>query len=73
MTLGRSIAIARQQRGLTQHELATLACVHVQTIRFYEQGRRVGCGSIMRILSDILGVDLWPVYRAEQVKLRRKR
>lgn len=72
-SLGQSIQQARKQRGLRQCDLATLACVSLKHICFLEQGRRVGSPTVIRIIGDVLGVDLTALHEAEQQRLQRVR
>jgi transcriptional regulator with XRE-family HTH domain len=50
MTLAQSIRHARQQAGLTQHELAEMACVSRSYIALIETGRRRAILEVLRVL-----------------------
>lgn len=52
------IRVARRAAGLTQIELADLACISLQHIRFIEQQRRNPSESVLAMLERVLGVDL---------------
>lgn len=58
MTLSTRIRAARIAAGLRQCDLADLACVSLQHIRFIEQGRRRPSETVIVILERVLGVQL---------------
>lgn len=73
MDLSDRIRTARRAAGLRQSDLADLACVSLQHIAFLEQGRRVGSPTVIRILSDVLGVDLRECHEAAAVAQLQRR
>lgn len=58
MSLGALIAHARRSAGLRQCDLAELACVSLQHIRFVEQGRRRPSEAVLTMIERVLGVTL---------------
>jgi transcriptional regulator with XRE-family HTH domain len=58
MTLARTIAIARHQAGLTQQELAEMAGLSLQHLRFIEQQRRRPSCAVAVRLQTVLGIRL---------------
>lgn len=58
MSLGHAIAQARKAAGLRQVDLADLACVSLQHLRFVEQGRRRPSEAVLTMLERVLGVEL---------------
>lgn len=73
MTLPDAIRTARLSAGLTQRELASIACISKQHIAFIEQGRRVGSPVVLRHIGDALGVNLRRTYYRERRRLQRRR
>ena len=59
-TFGEKLIAARKTKGMTQDELAKAASVTRQTISSWERGRTIPDIETIRLLSDILGVDLIP-------------
>lgn len=57
-TLGHRLAIRRQERGLTQHELAFLAGSARNQVSAYETGRIMPSPYTLFKFSKVLGVSL---------------
>lgn len=56
--LGNQIRALRRKRNLTQRDLAEAAGVHVNTLRYFEQGRRSPSIETTSLLLDVLGCEL---------------
>ena len=57
--LGKKIADARRQMGLTQNALATRVGVTAQAVSKWETGRSCPDISILDEIADILGISLF--------------
>lgn len=73
MTLPEHIRTARHAAGLTQRELARLACISHRHVCFIEQGRRVGSPAVLRHIGSVLGINLRRTYYHERRRLQRRR
>lgn len=58
MDLGKAIKICRNQRGLTQTELAGKAEISVSYLSLMEKGKRDPAISVLNKLCDVLGIPL---------------
>ena len=58
MSLGKLIQKGRQDKGITQKELATKVCEKPQVVNEYEQGKGIPNNQIMIKLEKALGIKL---------------
>ena len=64
--LGKKIADARRQMGLTQNALATRVGVTAQAVSKWETGRSCPDISILDEIADILGISLFELLGMEE-------
>ena len=64
--LGKKIADARRQMGLTQNALATRVGVTAQAVSKWETGRSCPDISILDEIADILGISLFELLGMEK-------
>lgn len=64
--LGKKIADARRQMGLTQNALATRVGVTAQAVSKWETGRSCPDISILDEIADILGISLFELLGIEE-------
>lgn len=57
-TLGRCILLAREQKGLTQLELGQICGISRASISCYERNKQRPSAEKLRMLEEVLGVDL---------------
>lgn len=57
MELGKKVALARKQKGLTQEELADMANITVRTVQRIESGQTIPRAFTLKSLEQALGTD----------------
>ena len=72
MTIAERIRLIRQQKGLSQKELAEKALVNLKSLSRYELGSSVPPADILKQISDALGVTSDMLLGDEETKIRDK-
>jgi transcriptional regulator with XRE-family HTH domain len=67
MSLNQKIALARNQKGLTQEELATMSNVTVRTIQRIESGNSVPRSFTLKLIASALDIPFEELYVTENV------
>ena len=69
MTIGERIKKIREEKGMTQQQLADKIGFSYQNISQYERGLRTPKSSTARKIADALGVDMWQIIEFDTLEI----
>lgn len=72
MTIAERIRLFRQQKNISQTELAELSGVNVKTLSRYELGASMPTADVLKSIADVLGVTADALLSDEQGTIKDK-
>lgn len=69
MTIGERIKKIREEKGMTQQQVADKIGISYQNVSQYERGIRTPKSSSLRKIADALGVDVWEIIEFDNIEV----
>lgn len=72
MTIAERIRLVRQQKNISQNELATKADVNVKSLSRYELGTSIPPANVIKAIADALGVSTDALLSDDNAQIKDK-